>query len=247
MNKDLVSDRMKRYESAYSIYLPTKLPLMIRVDGRAFSSLTNRLFNKSYSENFNNVLCRVTLGMMAEIPNSVLAYQQSDEISFLIVDYKKEETQPWFNNRLDKIISNSAALCSVMFNQEMRNEFGEEFTSKTCEIFDARAFVLPQQEVFNYFNWRQADCRRNALNSFAREHLGHSQIQNKSPKLLIEQLSNNGINFYEQPLSRILGTIYSLEQFNINGVMRNKPISLGSIIIPENKELIDKHVNVKII
>ena len=39
-NRDSLGDRMKGYENSYRIYLPKRMPVIIRVDGKAFHSFT---------------------------------------------------------------------------------------------------------------------------------------------------------------------------------------------------------------
>jgi len=62
-------------------------------------------------------------------------------------------------------------------------------------VFDARAFVLPEAEVCNYFLWRQRDCMRNSVQAFARYHLGHSEIQGLSTSEVITQLNYRGHSY----------------------------------------------------
>ena len=41
--KDTLGDRMKGYENAYRFYLPRRMPVIIRIDGRAFHTFTRGL------------------------------------------------------------------------------------------------------------------------------------------------------------------------------------------------------------
>ena len=63
------------------------------------------------------------------VQNCVLAYTQSDEISLLLIDYKDFDTQPWFDNRIQKIVSTSAALATTRFKEEFENNI-EKFGYK---------------------------------------------------------------------------------------------------------------------
>jgi len=242
-NSDLAI-KMKKYEAAYQTYMPEKIPTIIRIDGRAFSSLTRRLFSRSFSMVFNRVMCDMALELMSAIPGAVFAYHQSDEISILLVNYKKEETQPWFNNRTDKMITNTAAIASVVFNNLMAEHFGAGWTSKGYEVFDARIFILPPHEVLEYFKWRQMDCRRNAALSLAREHMSHTSVQNKGPKTLIDELvSEHGIDFYAEPLERVIGNSFALVPKALeDGRERLKAEYIGPVLFNENPETINNFV-----
>ena len=44
-SKDTLGDRMKGYENAYRFYLPRRMPVIIRIDGRAFHTFTRGLQN----------------------------------------------------------------------------------------------------------------------------------------------------------------------------------------------------------
>jgi len=50
---------------------------------------------------------------------------------------------------------------------------------KRGAMFDARAFVLPKEEVCNYFIWRQQDATRNSIMSVGQANFPHSELQNK--------------------------------------------------------------------
>ena len=49
MNKDSLGDRMKQYENVSRFYLTNKMPVIIRIDGKAFHTFT-RDFNKPFDD-----------------------------------------------------------------------------------------------------------------------------------------------------------------------------------------------------
>ena len=51
-NKQSLGDRMKGYEDSYRLYLPRRLPVIIRLDGCHFSTVT-RGFQKPYDKVFS--------------------------------------------------------------------------------------------------------------------------------------------------------------------------------------------------
>jgi tRNA(His) guanylyltransferase len=137
--------RMKEYyENAYKIVLPWRMPLLLRLDGKSFHTLTRHTekpFDHNIIESMDETACR----LMSDIQGAELAYIQSDEISILLYPWKGQDSQPWFANELQKIVSISAGIASAMFSEH----YGE------FAVFDSRAFVLPEYEVVNYFLWRQ--------------------------------------------------------------------------------------------
>jgi tRNA(His) 5'-end guanylyltransferase len=62
--------------------------------------------------------------------------------------------------------------------------------------FDARVFTIPNSiEVENYFIWRQADAIRNSISSVARSLYSHRELNGKNTNLLLEMISQKGINW----------------------------------------------------
>src|SRR5579863_8752708 len=113
--KDSLGDRMKGYEDAYRIYLTGRTPLISRVDGKAFHTLTHGL-DKPFDETFINCMLHTALILSEEIQGVKLAYWQSDEISLLITDYDTLTTQAPFDKNLQKLVSISAGIATEAFN-----------------------------------------------------------------------------------------------------------------------------------
>jgi tRNA(His) guanylyltransferase len=164
---DSLGDRMKsNYENIYKLELPHRIPVII----------------KGFSIELTLVLCR-------QISTTVFAYSQSDEISLLLHNYKRLDTQPWFNNEIQKIVSVAAGIASGHFSLA----YGKLAT------FDARAFVSPEAEVANYFIWRQKDAERNSIQMLAQSHFSHKQLYLKKIPDLHDMLHEKGINWNDLP------------------------------------------------
>lgn len=117
--------RMKDYEKITDQKLIRRLPVIIRLDGRSFHTFT-RGFRKPFDDILIDTMQQTALYMCQNVQNCVLAYTQSDEISLLLIDYKDFDTQPWFDNRIQKIVSTSAALATTFF-EEMFKENIERY------------------------------------------------------------------------------------------------------------------------
>ena len=120
--------RMKGYEKVTDQKLIRRMPVIIRLDGRRFHSFT-RGFKKPFDDILIDSMQKTALYLCKNIQNCVLAYTQSDEISLLLIDYKDFDTQPWFDNRIQKIVSTSAALATIRFKEVFENnieKFGYE-------------------------------------------------------------------------------------------------------------------------
>lgn len=175
---DSLGDRMKDfYEGCYKIKLPRRMPLIIRLDGKAFHTFT-RQFKKPYDNALMGLMNKTACHLCSEIQGAQMAYVQSDEISILTHNYKRLESGAWFENDLQKIVSVSAGLASSFFTHAMFSTF--EVIKHVPVVFDARAFVLPEAEVANYFIWRQKDWERNSVAMLAQSLFSHKELLNKS-------------------------------------------------------------------
>ena len=114
-NKNSLGGRMKQnYEDIFKHKLPERMPVIIRLDGRAFHTLTKKA-NKPFDNNFISLMNATALYLCMNIDGCQLAYIQSDEISLLLHNYKTLNTQSWFNNEIQKMCSISAAMASSYF------------------------------------------------------------------------------------------------------------------------------------
>ncbi len=110
---DSLGDRMKEYEAAFKTVLPCRMPVLLRLDGRAFSKWVKVIgAQRPFDNQLMDVMARTAKHLCASIQGAVFAYTQSDEISILIHNYKKLTSQPWFANEVQKITSISAAQAS---------------------------------------------------------------------------------------------------------------------------------------
>lgn len=182
---DNLGDRMKGYENVERRYLPRRLPLVVRCDIRAAHTLTRNM-QKPWDTDFMAAMDYTALVLAKEIQTAVVLYQQSDEISILLHNYKKLNSEAWFDNNLQKIVSISAGIASATFSV---------FANQLI-VFDSRVFVLPESEVNNYFYYRQQDATRNAIQMLGQSKFSHQQLQNKSCAQIQELLwQEHGINF----------------------------------------------------
>lgn len=179
-----LAERMKRYESTYRHTLPFRMPVIVRVDGRAFHTLT-RGCEKPFDADLATAMDRTAAAVLTEMQNARLAYLQSDEISVLMIDYNRFGSQPWFDGDLWKMVSIAASVASVAFTEH----WGQR------AHFDARAFAIPERDVRNYFVWRQQDATRNSIQMATRAAYSHKQSHGKNTSEMQEMLHAKGINW----------------------------------------------------
>lgn len=110
-----LSKRMKEYEERNRMYLQRRIPVIIRVDMRAGHTFL-RGFATPFDEIFMKSMQETAKYLCENIQNCKLSYQQSDEITLLLVDYDKLNTDCFFDYRVDKLCSIAASMATMAFN-----------------------------------------------------------------------------------------------------------------------------------
>jgi tRNA(His) 5'-end guanylyltransferase len=224
---DTTSDiavRFKRYEKVFSPSLPYRIPVIIRIDGRSFHTYTRKKYGKNYSIDFVFAMMGVARYGQDGMQGCHFAYCQSDEISFLLTDYTTIQTQPYFDYDLSKLVSITASRASVYLSR----------TEGINVEFDARAFSVPQDDVCNYFVWRQQDAIRNAIQMAGQEHFSQKQLHKKSCKQIVEMLRQKDIDFDKFPITRQRGFC-----------IINREICQNIPEFNQDRGYVDKHVYVR--
>jgi tRNA(His) guanylyltransferase len=189
--KDDLGRRMKQdYEDALRLTVPRRSYVVIRIDGRGFHTFTKHL-DRPYSRPLANALDCAALSLCQEMIGCRLAYGQSDEYSFLLTDFEKDNAPLWFDGNVQKMVSVSASLFTAYFNRA--------FPSGKIAAFDARVLVISQRpEVEKYFLWRQLDASANSINMLASAHYPHAELAGKSNAEKHELLFAKGVNWAKQ-------------------------------------------------
>lgn len=218
IKKDSLGDRMKEfYENRSKLYLPRRVPVIIRLDGKAFHTFTKG-FKRPYDEILHNTMNATMKHLCENIQGCKLGYTQSDEITLLLTDYDTITTDAWFGYGMQKVCSVAASMATLAFNRFFRQYYNEAlvelgapldsdpYLSKLsekldCAMFDARCFSIPKDEVTNCFIWRQQDATRNAIQMLGQCNFSHRELQGKSCNDIQDMLmTQKGINFNDMPV-----------------------------------------------
>jgi tRNA(His) 5'-end guanylyltransferase len=202
--KDELGDRMKDfYEDRTRYKLARRTNTIIRIDGKAFHTYTKGLerpFDLGLMEDMN----KTTEYLCQNIQGAKFGYVQSDEISILITDYDDIDTHAWFDANLQKMASIAASLATAEFNRlrlirKMNTTVataGSILEQFKHAMFDARVFQIPyQEEVINYFIWRQQDATRNSISSVAQSLYSAKELHGKKTSDMQEMIFQKGINW----------------------------------------------------
>ena len=115
---------MKGYESVSKTRLVSRMPVIIRIDGKAFHTFT-RGFKKPFDEVLIKSIQDTMKYLCENIQGCVLGYHQSDEITLVLVDYKKLNSSSWFDNEVQKICSIAASMATMAFNKFFKSNVEE--------------------------------------------------------------------------------------------------------------------------
>ena len=222
--------RMKEfYEQVPKTRLVRRMPVAIRIDGKAFHSFTKG-FKRPFDEILIQSMQRTMQYLCENIQGCVLGYHQSDEITLILIDYRKLTSSAWFDYEVQKMCSISASMATMAFNKYFReltdnylrsdawvNHYWEEDVEKYANtlkkaidkgaMFDARCFNIPKEEVCNLIYWRQLDATRNSIQMVGQANFSHKELQNKSCNQIQDMLmTEKGINWNDFPVYQKRGS-----------------------------------------
>jgi len=243
MNKDSLGDRMKGYETRAFRMLVPKIPILLRIDGKAFHNWTAGL-ERPFDANLKFCMDYAMLKLCHDIEGARFGYCQSDEISILICDYQDIYTEGWFDYRANKIESVSASICTGAFIHASIHRLLAQFNKKGPAVFDARAWNLPREEVANYFIWRQRDCEKNSVSQLAMAHFSHNELTKKNGSQKQDMLVlEKGINWNDLDTNYKRGSAAFKVQEQVKGSLRSKwVLDYTMPIISKEREYVERWV-----
>jgi tRNA(His) 5'-end guanylyltransferase len=264
--KDSLGDRMKNYENVTRTHLTRRMPVIVRLDGKAFHSFTRGL-KKPFDEILVKSMQDTMKYLCENIQGCVIGYTQSDEITLVLVDYQSRESDAWFDNNIQKMVSVSASMATLAFNNAfgknvsdaIANDTDKPFNSANYGVyvgkmnkamFDSRVFTLPKEEVVNCLIWRQQDATRNSIQSVGQANFSQKQLHGKSCDKIQDMLFvEKGINWNDYPPTLKRGSCCIKKPVIVRSttdsevVIRNKWVIDNEIpIFTQDKEYVNKLV-----
>jgi tRNA(His) guanylyltransferase len=231
---DSLGDRMKDYERSARSVLPRRMPVILRVDGKAFHTVTKGCV-RPFDEHLMGLMNEVAVRLCEEAQGAVLAFVQSDEVSVLLHNYRRLNSEAWFDNEVQKLVSVAAAIAAATFTAR----WGKPVA------FDARVFVLPESEVCNYFIWRQQDATRNSIQMATRAVYSHAQVDDKNTSEMQEMLHAKGINWNDYPVGCKRGRAVVRETFEREGVQRHRWAVEDPPIFTQDRDYVEQRLAVE--
>ena len=220
-DKDSLGNRMKAYEATYKQKLVQKMPIVIRVDGKAFHTFTKGL-KKPFDDLLMNTMQKTMFCLCKDLQNAKFGYVQSDEITIVCTldDYIKSEGL--YNYKVQKILSIVASKATKYFNkafyenvkklEENKEAFKEvaeieKYKKKLFEAeFDCRVMNIPDFDIINNIIWRQQDATRNSIQMLGQAYFSQKELNNKSCSDIMDMLIvNKKINWNNLPIDKKRG------------------------------------------
>ena len=253
--------RMKTfYEQIPKTRLMRRCPVAIRIDGKTFHT-----FTKGFQKPFDEVLIKSmqeTMKYLCEnIQGCVLGYTQSDEITLILVDYKKLNSSAWFDYEVQKMCSIAASMATMAFNKIFENNIKKFSESNECRgldtkyldvykkalnkgaMFDARVFNIPKEEVTNLCYWRQLDATRNSVQMVGQTNFSHKELQNKSCNMIQDMLmTQKHINWNDLPTYQKRGSCCVRNGIIIESEGPIVTVQLRDASKPKNEWIIDNEI-----
>jgi tRNA(His) 5'-end guanylyltransferase len=196
MNRDAfeaIGDKHKKIEAMYYNYFLPELPIVVRLDGRAFHTFTKGL-RRPFDNRMSKMMIEVTKELVYQT-HAKVGYTQSDEISLVFAP----ATDPLFGGRQSKIETTLAAIASAKFNQLLPIWLPDKIND--LPTFDARAIQYPTKEMaIESLVWRETDATRNSISMAAQAHFSHNQLQKKNNKVKLDMLNEIGVNWNDYPV-----------------------------------------------
>lgn len=196
-------DRQNSYELAYDYKITNHLPIIIHLNGRNFGRLTKSL-ERPYSPTLLNIFGNTIFQSILEIEGAIFGFQYSDNFIFILRNDRSSEDQPWFQNKIQKIVSVSSSIVSVNF---FKNVLASDIELNGDPIFDSKVFSLPSlNEVINNLILKQKLCIQNSIFRAAQTELSNQYGKEKAIKILYGKKINEklellhtefGINYEE--------------------------------------------------
>lgn len=232
---DSLGDRMKMYEHAFRYALPRRMPLIVRVDGKAFHSWT-RGCERPFDAALMTRMDAVAVALCTETQGAALAYIQSDEVSVLVHNYRRHASAPWLDNEIQKIASISASVAASTMT----------VVASRSANFDARVFVVPEADVCNYFVWRQQDATRNSVQMVAHSLYSAKELHKKCNAEMQDMIHEKGQNWNDLPPRLKRGRCAVRETFPVGDAIRYRWVIDNEIpIFTQAREYVERHLAVE--
>ena len=160
---------IEEIENSYDIFLPKNCTSIICCRGVGFSKVLKPYGGDDTDHIEAMIISAIETSKLMQ--NFVMAYVQSDKISFVLSNEDYEYSQAWFGNRILKLASVSASSVSINYTVLMSS-----YKNKLIRgIFDGKVFDLERKYLNDYLQSRIKSGYNNAISKIYRLNEGHTK------------------------------------------------------------------------
>jgi|GEM_PF-6702663 len=187
---EALGDRAKMFEKiSTEDYLIPNLPVIMRLDGQAFHTVTRKL-PRPICVNFRESMVN-TMKFLVDKLHASFGYTQSDEITLGF-----HNCSHLFNGKKHKLLSTSAGKASGKFNQEIYTRLPE--LNHYVPSFDSRVWNVPSYaDAVDAVLFRVEDCARCSVNMLASTIFTAEELHGKKDAERRKMLFDKGVPWEE--------------------------------------------------
>lgn len=190
-----LKNRISGYEEASNYKLLARLPIILTINGRSFSKITS-LLEKPFFTPFTQCMYSTLVKLLHEIDGAIFGYSFNDEIVIVLRNDQQLETDPWYDNEIQKIVSVVSSLATLQFNNVANsidlNLIGEP-------VFLVNAFVVPNVvEAINVMVSKQQQAFQTSVQQACFYELIKKYNKNDIKDMLMDLSHDEKINLLKQ-------------------------------------------------
>lgn len=168
-----LSSRMKGYETAGGRVLPGRIPAIVTVRGRNVIAPLNAGVMKAMED--------TAVLVSREIPDFQIGYVAGGEASFMF-------RSDWYGGDVARISSAVSSLFSLYYNKI----YCGILKQLPFDVFLGNAFVIGDDDIANYFVWKQGAFVERSVENYARQVFFNDNITGMSVRELQQLLHDTG-------------------------------------------------------
>jgi tRNA(His) guanylyltransferase len=170
-----LQQRMISYEESTSPKIISRIPVIIKIDGRSFSRVTKSI-QKPFCHKTMAILNGTMLSLVKKIDGAVFGYQYSDKIILVLRNDRGEDEDPWFGNDVQSMCSAAASMATYEFMTQLW-EIDQAPELEGDISFKAKVFGIPNiSEVINYIIYKQYCCMQCAIDETVYSVIGRGAV-----------------------------------------------------------------------
>lgn len=223
-----LKDRVESYQEQSEYKLLNKLPVVSIINGRSFAKITS-LLDKPYCQEFTECMVSTALKLCNEVEGTIFSYHHNDEIILVSRNDQSNDTEPWFDNKVQKLSSIIASIATLQFNNCI-NAVNLNLLSEA--YFTVKVFTVPNvseaintiiyKQQQNFYTSIQFACFYELLKKYDRTYI-RDMVQGLSFEEKIELLQQEcNVDFNQYPIAFRRGVAcYKIPKV-IGDTMKNK-------------------------